>query len=52
MAYENNVLSLNPNRQALLGLESAVRENGFEVISAYSPIEARFEIEMGDAGFF
>ena len=52
MAYENTVLSLNPDRQSLLGHESALRENGYPVISVYSPLQARFEIEMGRCGIF
>jgi hypothetical protein len=52
MAYERNVLSLNPDGQGLLAYESALRENGFEVVSVYSPLEARFEIEMGRCGIF
>jgi PleD family two-component response regulator len=52
MSYEKTVLSLNPDGQGLRGYESALRENGFEVISAYSPLQARFEIEMGKCGIF
>ena len=52
MAYQNTVLSLNPDGQTLLGLESTLRENGFEVISVSTPLEARFEIEMGRCGVF
>ena len=52
MAYENTVLSLNPDRQSLLNHESALRENGYVVISVYSPLQARFEIEMGRCGIF
>jgi len=46
------VLSLNPDRRALLGYESALRQNGFEIISVDSPLGARFEIEMGRCGVF
>ena len=52
MAYENTVLSLNPDGQTLRNQESALRESGFEVISVHSPIQARFEIEMGRCGIF
>ena len=52
MAYENTVLSLNPDNQTLLGHESALRDNGFEIISVSSPLQARFEIEMGRCGLF
>jgi hypothetical protein len=52
MAFETTVLSLNPDRQALRGIETALRENGFEVISVDAPLYARFEIEMGRCGVF
>jgi hypothetical protein len=52
MAYEKTVLSLNPDGRGLLGYESALRETGFEVISVNSPLDARFEIEMGRCGVF
>jgi hypothetical protein len=52
MAFESTVLSLNPDRQALLRTETALRENGFEVISVDAPLYARFEIEMGRCGIF
>src|ERR1700722_16947633 len=50
MAYENTVLSLNPDRQKLLTHEAALREGGFQIISVSAPVEARFEIEMGRSG--
>jgi hypothetical protein len=50
MAYEQTVLSLNPDGHTLLSQEAALRENGFEVISVSSPMQARFEIEMGRCG--
>jgi hypothetical protein len=52
MARETTVLSLNPDRKALLAYESALRQNGFEIISVDSPLDARFEIEMGRCGVF
>lgn len=52
MAYENTVLSLNPDGETLRSQESALRENGFEVISVSTPLQARFEIEMGRCGVF
>jgi len=55
MASENIVLSLNPDGQKLHGQEgqeSVLRENGFEIISAATPLQARFEIEMGRCGIF
>jgi len=52
MEYENTVLSLNSDGQMLRRQESALRESGFEVISVSSPLQARFEIEMGRCGIF
>jgi hypothetical protein len=52
MALENSVLSLNPDGQTLHGQESALRRSGFEVISVSTPLQARFEIEMGRCGIF
>jgi hypothetical protein len=52
MAFETTVLSLNPDRHALLSTETALRENGFAVISVDAPLYARFEIEMGRCGVF
>ena len=52
MAYEHTVLSLNPDGRTLRSQESTLRENGFEVISVPTPLQARFEIEMGRCGVF
>jgi hypothetical protein len=52
MTQENTVLSLNPDGHMLARQEAALRENGFEVISVSSPLQARFEIEMGRCGVF
>ena len=52
MADENTVLCLNPDGQTLRNHESALRESGFEVMSVSSPLQARFEIEMGRCGIF
>jgi hypothetical protein len=52
MPYKTTVLSLNPDRQSLFGHESALRENGFAIISVCSPLQARFELEMGRCGVF
>ena len=52
MAYENTILSLNPDRETLLRYETALRDSGFEVISVAAPLDARFEIEMGRCGIF
>jgi hypothetical protein len=45
-------LSLNPDNQTLLGHESALRDNGFEIVSVSSPLQAHFEIEMDRCGLF
>jgi hypothetical protein len=45
-------LSLNPDREALLSMEKALRQNGFEVASVDAPLYARFEIEMSRCGAF
>lgn len=48
---ENNaVLSLTPSWDALVIRENALQSGGFKVISVMSPIQARFEIEMGRCG--
>jgi hypothetical protein len=52
MAYENSVLSLSPDGQRLRAAESVFRENKFEVVSVSTPLQARFEIEMGRCGVF
>ena len=52
MARENTVLSLNPDGQTLHNHEVALRENGFDVIVVSTPLQARFEIEMGRCGIF
>jgi hypothetical protein len=52
MSYETTVLSLNPDRKALLRMELALRDSGFKVISVGTPLYARFEIEMGTCGIF
>jgi len=52
MAHENTVLSLNSDGQTLRRQEAVLREIGFEVISVSSPLQARFEIEMGRCGIF
>ena len=52
MAYEDAVLSLNPDTKTLFSLEAALRGVGFKVISVSTPIQARFEIEMGRCGVF
>lgn len=46
----NRVLSFCPDRLALQSRESALRNNGFEVISVWSEIRAQFEIEVGRCG--
>ena len=49
---KNTVLSLSPNQDALTMREATLRSGGFRVISVLSPIQARFEIEMGRCGVF
>jgi hypothetical protein len=52
MTKSTTVLSLNPDGQTLLGYESVLQENGYQTITARSPLEARFEIAMGRCGVF
>lgn len=52
MASPNTVLVLNPDGKLLRRDEEALRQNGFEVISVNTPLQARFEIEMGRCGTF
>lgn len=52
MLHANTVVSLNPDTKTLLSLEAALREVGFKVLSVSTPIQARFEIEMGTCGIF
>jgi hypothetical protein len=52
MAYENTILSLNPDGQRLRGAEAGFCENNFEVVSVTTPLQARFEVEMGRCGVF
>lgn len=47
---KKTVLSLSPNQDALAVREATLRRAGFEVLSVLSPIQARFEIEMGRCG--
>src|SRR3954465_12545216 len=49
---KNTVLSLSPDQRALVSREVALRSGGMKVISVMSPIQARFEIEMGRCGVF
>jgi hypothetical protein len=49
---KNTVLSLSPNQHALAVREATLRSGGLKVISVLSPIQARFEIEMGRCGVF
>jgi len=44
---QKTILSLSPDQRALASREVALRNGGMKVISVMSPIEARFEIEMG-----
>jgi len=49
---KNTVLSLSPSQDALAKREATLRSGGLKVISVLSPIQARFEIEMGRCGVF
>ena len=49
---KNTVLSLSPSQDALAKREATLRSGGLKVISVLSPIQARFEIEMGRCGIF
>jgi DNA-binding NtrC family response regulator len=49
---KNTVLSLSPNEDALESREATLRNGGLNVISVMSPVQARFEIEMGRCGVF
>jgi len=49
---KTTVLSLSPSQDALAMREATLRGAGFKVISVLSPIQARFEIEMGRCGVF
>lgn len=49
---KNMVLSLSPDQRALASREATLRSGGMKVISVMSPIQARFEIEMGRCGVF
>lgn len=49
---KNTVLSLSPNQDVLAMREATLRSGGLNVISVLSPIQARFEIEMGRCGVF
>jgi DNA-binding NtrC family response regulator len=50
MVDGNSVLSFDPDRKTLLNYELALRDGGYSVISVYSAIQARYEIEMGRCG--
>jgi hypothetical protein len=52
MAYLTRVLSWNPDTRTLFQHEVVLRENNFEVISVSTPLDARFEIEKGNATIF
>jgi hypothetical protein len=52
MADLSAILSLNPDGQTLRVQESALRDAGFQVISVSTPLQARFEIELGRCGVF
>jgi hypothetical protein len=47
---EDTILSITPSKEALIVREATLRKGGFKVISVISPVQARFEIEMGRCG--
>jgi hypothetical protein len=47
---KNSVLSYCPSEEALIERQNSLRNAGMNVISALTPSEARFEIEMGRCG--
>jgi hypothetical protein len=49
---KKTILSLSPDQDALASREVTLRNGGMKVISVMSPIQARFEIEMGRCGVF
>jgi hypothetical protein len=50
MMEKDTVLSLSPSVDVLASREATLRNGGLKVISVLSPIQARFEIEMGRCG--
>ena len=48
----NTVLSLSSDQAVLSSREIALRNGGMKVVSVMSPVQARFEIEMGRCGIF
>ena len=49
---KNTVLSLSSDHASLAGREVTLRNVGMKVVSVTSPMQARFEIEMGRCGVF
>ena len=47
---KNTVLSLSPSKEALILRETTLRSAGMSVISVLTPMQARYEIEMGRCG--
>lgn len=52
MTIDETVLSLSFDSKKSKRREAALRSSGFEVISAHSPTQARYEIETGRCGIF
>ena len=52
MTIDETVLSLSFDSEKSKRREAALRSSGFEVISAHSPTQARYEIETGRCGIF
>ena len=51
-AVSDAVLSLSFDPEKLARRQAALRNVGLDVVSVYSPSQARFEIEMGRCGVF
>ena len=49
---DRTVLSLSFDQENLHRRADLLKYNGFDVVSVYSPTQARFEIEMGQCGIF
>src|ERR1700693_894129 len=52
VTIDETVLSLSFDSEKSKRREAALRSSGFEVISAHSPTQARYEIETGRCGIF
>ena len=48
----NTVLSLSFDGEKLKSRQAVILASGFNLVSVYSPAQARYEIEMGSCGVF